>query len=238
MTLGAVALPCEKLSCASAVSKSSSLAATNGEALDSGLLLSEAEGGAISLLDILGNLNTVELNMAVAGEVRADATVGTVRATAAGNSALNNDVVDDAVVNVELLGLGVGAEVDKELTHAVHGLLGPATLSVLEGLDLGMAADATGVLSEGNNLFVLQNSLHVLDGLVELPALNGASDLVSVFVVGAEVTNSALSGYCQKREKVRQDDSAKGRKWAPQTEIERKEMISLTTYTWQAQRAV
>lgn len=92
---------CEKL-CKSAVS-SKSYSFANGEALDGSLLLGEAEGGGIGLLDILVNLGAVELNMTVAGEVGANATVGTVRASAARNGALDNDVGNDTVVNVELL---------------------------------------------------------------------------------------------------------------------------------------
>jgi len=193
MALGAIVFQCEML-CASAVfSKSSSLA--DGEALDSGLLLGKTKGGGIGLLDVLGDLDAVELNVTVAGEIRADATVGTVSATTAGDGALHNDVVDNAVVDVELGRLGVGLKVDKELTNTLRGLLGPATLGVLEHLKLGVAADTTRVPSERNNLLVEQNSVHVPDGLVELPSLNGTSDLVSVFVVSAEVTNSALSRF-------------------------------------------
>ena len=46
------------------------------EALDGGLFLGHAESGFVSLGDLLGLLNAVELNMAVAGEVGADTTVG------------------------------------------------------------------------------------------------------------------------------------------------------------------
>jgi len=181
------------------LSNSCSLAATNGETLNGGLLLGETEGGGIGLGDILGHLDAVELNMAVAGEVGADATVGTVSATAARDGTLDNDVVDNAVINVELLGLGVSSKVDEELTDALDALLGPATLGVLEGLSLGGTADTTSVLSERNNLLVSEDRVHVFDGLLELPALDRASDLVSVFVVGAEIANSALSGYNDKK---------------------------------------
>lgn len=54
----------------------------DGEALDGGLLLGETEGRGIGLLNVLRLLHTVEFNMAVAGEVWADATVRAVGATA------------------------------------------------------------------------------------------------------------------------------------------------------------
>ena len=190
--LGATVLICEKLSASAKSSKACSLAA-NGEALHSSLLLGQTEGGSLALITAFALLDTVELDVAVAGQVGADATVGTVSATAARDGALHNDVVDHAIVNVKLLGLGVSSEVDEKLTDALDGLLGPATLGVLEGLSLGVTADTTAVLSERNNLLVGEALGHVFDRLLELPALDGASDLVCVFVVGAEITNSALS---------------------------------------------
>ena len=170
-----------------------SLLGADGEAGDGSLLLGHAESGLVGLGDVLGLLNAVELDVAVGGEVRADATVGTVGSSTAGDGALHNDVVDHAVVNVELGSLSVGSQVDEELTNSLDGLLGPATLGVLEGLSLSVTADTTGVPSERNNLGVLENVLHVLDGSVELHALGGASDFVSVLVVSAQVANSALS---------------------------------------------
>lgn len=167
--------------------------------------------------------------MAVGGQVRADATVGTVGSSTAGDGALDNDVVDDAVVDVELGSLSVGAEVDEELANSLEGLLGPATLGVLEGLGLGVAADTTGELSEGNNLLVFKTVLHVLDGSVDLHALGGTGHFVSVLEVGAEIANSALS-RC-KREKKR------GEHESPISESEEKgatagtRIHSLTTYT-------
>ena len=196
--LGVTVLICEKLSANARLSKACSLAA-NGKALHGSLLLGQTEGWSIGLGDVLGLLHTVELDVAVAGKVGADATVGAVSATAARDGTLHNDVGDHAIVDVKLLGLGVSSEVDEKLTDALEGLLGPATLGVLEGLSLGGTADATAVLSERNNLLVCEAPGHVFDGLLELPALDGASDLVSVFVVGAEITNSALSGYNDKK---------------------------------------
>jgi hypothetical protein len=145
---------------------SSGCSLANSEALDGGLLLGETESRGISLLDIPGHLDAVELNMAVAGEVGADATVGAVSAAAAGDGSLHDNVVDHAVVNVELGRLGVGSEVDEQLADALDALLGPATLSDLEEFGLSVTADATVVASERNNLLVLENVLHILDGLV------------------------------------------------------------------------
>ena len=170
-----------------------SLAGSDGEALLSSLLLGEAESWCVSLLDILGLLDAHELDVAVGGKVRADATVGTVGSTAAGNSALHNDVVDDAVVDVQLGSLSVSLEVDEKLADSLDRLLGPATLRVLESLALSVASNAASVASEGNNLSVLQDILHVLDGTLQLHALGGSGHFVSVLVVGTQVRDPALS---------------------------------------------
>ena len=99
--------------------------------------------------------------MAVAGEVGADTTVGTVGSSAARDGALDNDVADDASVDVELGSLGVGLEVDEELTNGLDGLLGPPTLSVLECFALSVAADTSNVPAEGNNHPVFETVLQV-----------------------------------------------------------------------------
>ena len=165
----------------------------DGEALDGGLFLGHAEGGLVSLGDLLGLLDAVELDVAVGGEVGADTTVGTVGSSAAGDGALDDDVVDHARVDVELGSLSVGLKVEEELAHGLDGLLGPPTLRVLEFLGLAGAADATAVSAEGDHLLVLEDVIHVRDGPLQLHALRGAGHLISVLVVGTQVRNSALS---------------------------------------------
>lgn len=133
--------------------------------------------------------------MTVAGEVGADTTVGTVGSSAARNGALDNDVVDNASVNIELGSLSVSLEVDKELAAGLEGLLGPSTLGVLEFLGLSVSSDTSRVPTERNNLLVLKTVLHVLDGSLKLHALGGTSTLISVLVVGTQVRDPALSRY-------------------------------------------
>ena len=58
-----------------------------------------------------------------------------------------------------------------------------------------MATDTTAELLEGDDLTALEHVLHVLDGLLDLPALNRARSLISVLEVSAEVVASALSSY-------------------------------------------
>lgn len=137
----------------------------------------------------------MEFDVTVAGEVGADTTVGTVGSSAARNGALDNDVVDNASVNIKLGSLSVSLEVDKELAAGLEGLLGPSTLGVLEFLGLSVSSDTSCVPTERNNLLVLKTVLHVLDGSLKLHALGGTSTLISVLVVGTQVRDPALSRY-------------------------------------------
>ena len=148
------------------------------------MLLGHAESGLVSFSDILSLLVAVELDVTVAGEVWADTTMGSVSSSATGDSALDNNVVDDAGVNIKFGSLGVGLEVFKELFDSVKRLLGPSTLGVLECFTLGVTSNTTSVPSEGNDRLLLEAQVHVLDGSLQLHTFGGTSDFVSVLVVG------------------------------------------------------
>lgn len=153
----------------------------NGESLSSGLLLGHAGSHLLSFSDTSALFEAVELNMAVGGKVWGDATVSTVCSSAAGDGSLGNTVVDNALVDVEASGLGVGAEVKEELTDSLDRLLGPPTEVALEDLALGVST--TTVFPKWDNLSVLKAGLHILDGSVELHTFNGPNDLIRVLVV-------------------------------------------------------
>ena len=87
---------------------------------DSGLLL-------VTLRNISAFLNTVELNVAVGGKVWADTTVGTVGSSTSLNGSLDNNVVNDALVNIEFLGLSVSLQVYEKLSDGLARLFWPAT---------------------------------------------------------------------------------------------------------------
>jgi len=140
----------------------------------------------------------VELDVTVGGKVGRDSTVGSVGSSAARNSALDNDVVDDTGVDIKLLGLSVSSQVDEEFLNSLERLLGPSTLSVLMNLSLCLTGNTTRVASERNNLLVIETVVHVAEGSLELETLAGAGDIVSVLVVSSQVRDSALSGYGKK----------------------------------------
>lgn len=169
----------------------------DGESLGGGLSGSELKLWLIGLLHINSFLGAVELNMAVGGKVWADATVGTVGSSAAGDSALSESVGDDTSVDIEFLALSVSLEVDEEFTNDLDGLLWPSSLLVLEFFQHGVSASGTIEPSEWNNLLVLEDILQVSNGALDAQSLDGTSNFVSVLEVSSEVSNLALGGYFQ-----------------------------------------
>jgi hypothetical protein len=137
----------------------------------------------------------VELNVAVAGEVGRDATVGTVGAPAAIDGTLHNNVVDGATIKVEALNLGVGAQVDEQLADGLDGLLGPSSEGgVLVVLQLSVATNTTSEAGVWDNLLLLSAVLEVCDRGVELSSLHCLGNVVGVLEMNAEVGDLALSG--------------------------------------------
>jgi len=125
--------------------------------------------------------------VAVAAEVGRDATMSSVGASAAADSALHDGVRDQTPVQVEALSLGVRAQVHQQLTDGLERFLGPTTKRVLESHCLSVAANTSGVFTERNNLLVLGAVLQVVNSLVDLETFHRAGNFVGVFVVNTEV---------------------------------------------------
>ena len=125
-----------------------------------------------------------------------------VGSSAAGDGALDNDVVDDALLSVESIGLSVGSQVDEEFTNSLDRLLRPATDGSLVNLDLSVSSNTTSVLSERNDRLVSENSLHVLDSSVNSHSLDVFGCFVRVLEVSSEISDLAFSG-CRRERKVR-----------------------------------
>jgi hypothetical protein len=91
---------------------------SNGKSLLGSLLLCQSDGllvvGALYLLCLLG---CNELDMAVGGKVGSDSAVGSVGSSSTLDSALNSEVADDGLLNVEALCLSVSLKVLKQLDH-------------------------------------------------------------------------------------------------------------------------
>jgi len=84
-----------------------------------GLLLGQTRNFGVGASNSSTLLKSVELNMAVAGEVGRNATVSAIGTPAAINSTLDNNVVDNAAVEVQAFGLGVCPQVDEQLADGL-----------------------------------------------------------------------------------------------------------------------
>jgi hypothetical protein len=169
--------------------------ASDGESLSSGLLLGETGSLFVGLGDTGGLFVALEFDVTVGGKVGGDSTMGSVSTSSSGDGSLGDGMVDDASVDIKVLGLSVGLEVNEERSDSLDGLLGPSSELVLEDLALGVTADTTGVHSEGNDGFVGEASIHVLNGLVKSKTLACAGNIVGVLVMDSKVTDLTHGGY-------------------------------------------
>ena len=121
--------------------------------------------------------------------------MGTISAPATIYSALDNNVVDDAAIEIQALGLSVCPQVDEQLADGLDGLLGPPTEGgELEVLDLCVAANTTCEASVRDDLFLLGAVLEVLYSSVKFLSLNALGNIVGVLEMNTEVRNLALGG--------------------------------------------
>jgi len=184
-------------------SSSNLVVTTDGnETLLGGLLAANTlSGGTLSCLGlVIGLVNSLlllaedELNVGGLAGVLANATVGTVGSPAAGWGFVALSVGDEEGVDVEALGLGVGDCVGEHVLDDGRGLDGPSALGAggLGLLGLGLAADATSVLDEGDDGLEGEDILEELHGLVDRHAVDVVSDLTAVLKVHTEVGSTRL----------------------------------------------
>mmetsp|Transcript_22314 Transcript_22314/g.52720 ORF Transcript_22314/g.52720 Transcript_22314/m.52720 type:complete len:242 (+) Transcript_22314:171-896(+) len=161
----------------------------------SGHFLGDLDGGGfVGLLDSLGDLLEHDLDVGGLRGVLSDTTVGTVGSAASGGSAVHLGVVQDAVVDVQSLGLGVGHGVEQQIAVDGRGLDGPSSL-VTGGIDLlghSLATDSSGVLDKGDDCLVGEDIVQVLEGLAGLHALGVVGDFSTVLVVDSQVRSASL----------------------------------------------
>ena len=157
------------------------------------MLLGKLHGSLVLTSDLFGVLSAVELDVAVGGKVRRDATVGSVGSSTAVDSSLHADVSDSALLEVKHLALAVGLEVLEHANDSFARLLWESTTVVVSVvLADGLSSWTTGVSSERNDGFVLDNTLKVLDGLAEVKTSQSTGSLIGVLVVNSQVVNSAF----------------------------------------------
>jgi hypothetical protein len=168
-----------------------SLLATDGETAGSEFL-GQLGSSLLSLGDLGGLLGGVELDVAVRREVRSNTTVGTVGSAAALLGALNGDVGDDALIDVETLRLAVRLQIVEEQSDSLHGLFRPSAGVGANLLALGVSLSE--VLGEADDGFVLKDLLEVGEGSLDSHAPHGVGGVESVLEVGALVLNLGHSG--------------------------------------------
>ena len=122
-----------------------------------------------------------------------DTTVGSVSPATTLLGSLASDVLDDEELGVEVLGLTVGFGVLQELKKDLGALLGPATLSVLEGLSLSGSTAARVVATEGDALLVGNDVLQEALGITKLAASDGGASLEGVLEVHTQVHTHSLA---------------------------------------------
>lgn len=107
------------------------------------LLLLWLRGGG-GLVEGLLPLHQAQLDVARGRHVRVDASVSAVGAAAHVRGAVHLDVVDDQVVSVKALVLGVALGVLEQVQQELGGLLGPAALG--RAVDLGLKNKRNGLV--------------------------------------------------------------------------------------------
>ena len=133
--------------------------------------------------------------MAVRGEVGSDSTVGSVSSSSALDGALDGEVGNHGLLDVKALGLGVGLQVLQQLDHVAHRLLREPALGHAVQLCLGRSPHVPRESSVRNAVSVLEDVLQVLDGSLQLKALDGSSGLVGVLEVSSQIVDSGLGSY-------------------------------------------
>ena len=121
-------------------------------------------------------------------------TVRAVRATALRLRAVAHRVLDEEVVRIQTLHLGVRLGVLQEVEHHASRLDGPSALRPrrVAQLALRVAADTAGELGERDSLFELKHVLEIALRLGQLHALDARRDLTAVLEVRAEARAARL----------------------------------------------
>merc|ERR1719336_1452672 len=136
------------------------------------------------------------LDVARARHVGVDSAVRAVHPAAALLSRVHLDVLNDEVVGVEVLELGVALGVPEQVEEDLAGLHRPAALcdAPLEGVRLPALPDSALELAEGNALLLLQHVPKILLSALQRPALDGLCTLIGILEVHAEVDAHGLAG--------------------------------------------
>lgn len=110
------------------------------------------------------------------------------------HGSLADGMGDLALFGVELARLGVRLQVLEQRDQIFGGLLGEASVGVVDLLAQSMSTNTSSVSSEWNDGFVLENSLEIVNSLEQAHSFQGSDGLRSKFVVCSQVINSCFGG--------------------------------------------
>jgi len=130
--------------------------------------------------------NETNLNVAWRGHVRIDSSVSTVSPPSHLGGTVDLDVVNNQMVSVESLILGIGFGVLQKMKQELGRLLGPTTLRCTVNFSLGMTTDTTHESSKGNDFLFGDDIFQVSGGPVKRHLLDSLSRLSGVL----EMVNS------------------------------------------------
>lgn len=159
-----------------------------------GHFLGDLDGLVVRLFDGIADLLEHELNVGGLRGVLSNTTVRSVSSATSGRGLVALGVVDDAVVNVQSLGLGVGDGVQQQVLVNGGRLDGPSSgiSRSLELLGHTLVSNSSGEFDERNNGLVAEDIVKVLEGLVDLHSLGDVSDLTAVLEMDAKVRSTGL----------------------------------------------
>jgi hypothetical protein len=121
--------------------------------------------------------------------------MGSEGSSSSADSSLGGNVRDLAFLDIKTLGLGVGLKVVEESKDVLEGLGWVSTVVMVDVLAHSVSTWATCESSEWNDLLVLFNSLHIVDGSEKGHTSTGSGSLISVLEMGSQIINLAFSGY-------------------------------------------
>jgi len=119
--------------------------------------------------------------------------VSSVSSSSALHGSLSQGVGDLALLDVETLGFGVGSQVLEQTNNVIDRFLWETTDGVVDLFAQCLSGDAVVELPEGNDGLVLEHSLEVMDGLVQVHSFHSSGNVISVLEVSSQVVNSAFS---------------------------------------------
>ena len=131
--------------------------------------------------------------MAGTAQVGVNASVGAVGASPHLCGSVHLDVLDNALVGVKALQLGVALDVLQQLQENKGALLGPSPLRPLVVLALSLASHSSAVATERNNLLLVNDVIQIALRLLEGHSLYCHCGFPRVFVVDSQVRSAGLA---------------------------------------------